>query len=66
MQITLNGCAQTLIGTLTLAELLEHNGYGGRRVAVEINRTIVPRSEHGIRQLADGDAIEIVHAMGGG
>ena len=49
-----------------IAELLQRAGYAERRVAVEINRVIVPRSLHDTRQLTDGDQIEIVQAMGGG
>ncbi len=66
MQIHLNGHAQTFADTPTLAELLERNGYGGRRVAVEINQAIVPRSELVHRLLVEGDRVEIVQAMGGG
>ena len=66
MQIHLNGCAQTLTDPLTIAELLERNGYGGRRVAVEVNQVIVPRGRHAEQWLAEGDKIEIVQAMGGG
>ena len=66
MQIHLNGHAQTLSDMPTVVELLERNGYGERRVAVEINHAIVPRSEHASRRVADGDVIEIVHAIGGG
>ena len=66
MKIALNGEARELPGALSIAELLEHAGYGGRRVAVEINREIVPRSVHGERRLQDGDQVEVVHALGGG
>ena len=66
MKIALNGEARELAGALSVAELLEHAGYGGRRVAVEVNREIVPKSAHGQRVLADGDQVEVVHALGGG
>jgi sulfur carrier protein len=66
MQIQLNGQTQTLHDTPTIADLLERNGYSGRRVAVEINQAIVPRSAHAVVRLADGDRIEIVSAFGGG
>ena len=66
MQIHLNGHAQELSDTPTVAEFLERNGYAGRRVAVEINQAIVPRSAHATLTLADGDRIEIVQAIGGG
>ena len=46
--------------------LLQAEGLGERRVAVEVNGTIVSRSRHGEHSLADGDTVEIVHALGGG
>ncbi len=66
MQVYLNGQLQALPDAPTIAEFLERNGFGGRRVAVEINHAIVPRSEHASRVLSEGDQIEIVHAIGGG
>ena len=66
MQIQLNGQTQSLDDIPTVAELLERNGFGGRRVAVEINQAIVPRSRHAEHRLVDGDVIEIVNAIGGG
>ncbi|MEP4372681.1 MAG: sulfur carrier protein ThiS [Alloalcanivorax venustensis] len=38
----------------------------GRRLAVEVNREIVPKSEHGTHTLQEGDTVEVVHAIGGG
>jgi len=46
--------------------LLDQTGFGQRRVAIEINREIVPRSAHAQRVLREGDRVEIVHALGGG
>jgi sulfur carrier protein len=66
MQIQLNGESREIPAHSTLAELLEHEGLAGRRVAVEINLEIVPRSQHAGRVLADGDRVEIVQAIGGG
>jgi len=66
MQIQLNGQTQSLDDVPTVAELLERNGFGGRRVAVEINQAIVPRSAHATHRLVDGDHIEVVTAFGGG
>ena len=66
MRIHLNGHAQDVSDTPTVAELLERNGYAGRRVAVEINQAIVPRSRHAEQRIADGDVVEIVNAIGGG
>ncbi len=66
MNILLNGEATTLPDVLTVAALLRHLNMAERRVAVEINREIVPRSQHGTRVLAEGDIVELVQAMGGG
>ena len=66
MKIQLNGHEHDVDARATLANLLESNGYGDRRVAVEVNREIVPRSLYAERALASGDRIEIVHAIGGG
>jgi sulfur carrier protein len=66
MQITLNGEAKTLETPVTVAALLETLGLAGRRVAVEINREIVPRSRHGEVVLNDRDRVEVVRAIGGG
>jgi sulfur carrier protein len=49
-----------------VAALLAQTGHGERRVAVEVNREIVPRSRHGQHLLEDGDQVEIVQAIGGG
>jgi sulfur carrier protein len=66
MKILLNGSPHECPDDTTLARLLAENGYAGRRVAVEINRDIVPRSAHDATALKPGDQVEIVHAMGGG
>jgi sulfur carrier protein len=66
MQIFLNGQPQACADACTLAQLLIDTGYAGRRVAVEVNRDIVPRSRHAEHRLCEGDRVEIVHAIGGG
>lgn len=67
MPIWVNGARRTLdTASVTIEGLLKALELSGRRVAVEINEEIVPRSQYGDRQLADGDRIEIVHAIGGG
>ncbi|WP_269791986.1 sulfur carrier protein ThiS [Stenotrophomonas sp. Iso1] len=66
MNIQLNGESRPLSGLVTLIELLEAEGLAERRVAVEVNNEIVPRSQHGDYRLKDGDVVEIVHALGGG
>ena len=64
MQLTLNGKPHTFEGR-TIRDLLDLLGLQGR-LAVEVNREIVPKSEHARFSLSDGDVIEIVHAIGGG
>ena len=66
MQITLNGETRMLPGELTVAALLHELGLAEKRVAVERNGVIVPRSRHAETAVAEGDRIEIVHAIGGG
>ncbi|MDN6322769.1 MAG: sulfur carrier protein ThiS [Halomonas sp.] len=66
IQIRLNGEPHTLSSGLTAADLVEQLGLGGRRIAVEINEEIVPRSQHADTRLVDGDHVEVVHAIGGG
>ena len=51
---------------MTIAALLREVGFSERRVAVEVNREIVPRSQHGDFQLQDNDRVEVVFAIGGG
>ena len=66
MHITLNGSPRDCAPATTVAQLLQEAGYGTRRVAVEVNHEIVPRSLHVSHALAEGDQVEIVHAIGGG
>ncbi|NIJ68825.1 sulfur carrier protein [Xanthomonas sp. 60] len=66
MDIQLNGEPRTLPATATLLDLLRTEGLLERRVAVEVNGHIVTRSLHATHGLAEGDLVEIVHALGGG
>jgi sulfur carrier protein len=66
MQIFLNGQAIQIDAHTTLVQLLQAQGLGERRVAVEVNRSIVPKSQHTSFILSENDTIEIVHALGGG
>src|SRR5438067_737967 len=65
-QITVNQEPQPLPRPATVAALLERLGMDARRVAVEVNRDVVPRPRHAERQLRPGDAVEIVTLVGGG
>jgi sulfur carrier protein len=66
MKILLNGQEKNLGTPITVAVLLQEMGLGDRRVAVEVNREIVPRSRHNDFQLQDDDRVEVVFAIGGG
>lgn len=66
MDIVLNGDVQALAAPQTILGLLQAQGLAERRVAVEVNGQIVPRSRHAEYALHDGDRVEIVHALGGG
>jgi len=63
---TVNGEAIALSAAISVADLLAGRGLAGKRVAVERNGEIVPRSEHANIKLKHGDRIEIVIAVGGG
>lgn len=66
MKIFLNGRPHECGTATTVTRLLEETGHGERRVAVEVNREIVPRSLHAQHTLHEGDRVEIVSAIGGG
>jgi sulfur carrier protein len=66
MDIIVNGEPQELADVITIATLLEARGLTGKRVAVERNGEIVPKSRHAETAIASGDRIEIVVAVGGG
>ena len=65
MNITVNGDNLAFSGS-TIADLVSELALTGRRLAVEVNRDIVPKSQHGEFRLNEGDEVEIVHAIGGG
>lgn len=66
MRIQLNGEPFELPDGESVAALLNRLDLAGRRVAVELNLDIVPRSQHDATALRDGDQVEVVHAIGGG
>jgi len=66
MRVVINGKEQELASPLTVSELLEQLGLDRRKVAVERNLEILPRSVHDRTALADGDRLEIVSFVGGG
>jgi len=67
MQLTVNGTPRTFDPSVrTVAELVRALALDGKRIAVEKNGGIVPKSRHADTSLADGDMLEIIGAVGGG
>lgn len=66
MRVSVNGEDYELPEALTVAELVERVGLADRRIALELNREIVPRGEYAGTKLNEGDRVEIVRAIGGG
>ena len=64
--IVINGEPRRVAAGSSIAEMLMRIGFNPKKVAVERNREIVPRSTLGDVQLAEGDVLEIVHFVGGG
>ncbi|MGO9125791.1 MAG: sulfur carrier protein ThiS [Terriglobales bacterium] len=66
MKLQLNGEPRDFAAPLSLAGLLEQLGMKADRVAVELNRSIVPREQWAQTSLGEGDHLEIVQFVGGG
>jgi sulfur carrier protein len=66
LSLVLNGESRVMESVRTVAELVVALGLDARKVAVERNLEIVPRSLYDRTELADGDRLEIVHFIGGG
>ncbi|MDA8127502.1 MAG: sulfur carrier protein ThiS [Betaproteobacteria bacterium] len=66
IELVVNGEPRTFSAPLTVAQLVESLDLTGKRIAVERNGEIVPRSRHADTRLAGGDRLEIVVAVGGG
>lgn len=66
LDLTINGESRQFPAPLTVAGLVEALGYAGKRIAVEKNGEIVPKSRHADSAVASGDQFEIVVAVGGG
>ncbi|MFN3543938.1 MAG: sulfur carrier protein ThiS [Thiobacillus sp.] len=66
IELVVNGEVRRFSALLTVAQLVELLDLAGKRIAVERNGEIVPRSRHADTLLADGDRLEIVVAVGGG
>lgn len=66
IRVSVNGEPLSLEAPLTLAQLVDRMSLAGKRIALERNGEIVPRSRYGQQTLAEGDRLEIVVAVGGG
>lgn len=66
MQLYINGEARRVEQVDSVADLIASLELTGRRIAVEVNEAIVPRTRHATTTLNEGDRVEIVHAIGGG
>ncbi len=66
MEIVVNGKVREVEAGMALSQLVAEVGLAGKRVAVEVNLEIVPRSQHDECRLQPGDRIEVVAAIGGG
>jgi thiamine biosynthesis protein ThiS len=66
VRIMVNDEPRELPADATVADLVAGLALGPRRIAIEVNRAIVPRADYGAHRLAEGDTVEIIHFVGGG
>ena len=66
MELHVNGQLRQFEPPITLLSLLREAGLNERRIAVEVNQEVIPRSRHAEHVLSEGDRIEIIQAIGGG
>jgi sulfur carrier protein len=66
LELTVNGEIREVDSPCTVQSLLDQLALGARRVAVAINRDVIPRSSFPSHELAAGDRVEILEAVGGG
>ena len=66
MELVINGKTEQLPDGISAEQLIAHLGLAGERLAIEVNREIVPRSSFGDYRFNAGDQVEIVRAIGGG
>jgi len=66
ISVSINGAAREFAQAISVAELIQQMELTGKRIALERNGEIVPRSQFAQQMLADGDKLEIVVAVGGG
>ena len=66
MKIIINGIEKNYTSSFTLETLLIELGYANKKVAVEVNKEVIPRFELRNKLVVEGDKIEIINAIGGG
>ena len=66
IHVTVNSADRELPEATTIVAMLEHMQVDPRRVAVEVNRQVIPRAKHTEHQLTNGDQVEVVTLVGGG
>jgi len=66
ISVSINGASRQLPKIISIATLIEEMGLSGKRIALERNGEIVPRSVFATQHLSDGDKLEVVVAVGGG
>lgn len=66
MQVLINGKPTEITPGTSVGDLLEQLELKGKRIAIELNGEILPRSRHAEQRLEEGAQLEIVHAIGGG
>ncbi|MCB1975816.1 MAG: sulfur carrier protein ThiS [Nitrosomonas sp.] len=66
IQLTINGEVKQLHQSINIEQFIDQNNLQGKRIAIERNGEIVPRSQYAEQYLTDGDQLEVVVAVGGG
>ncbi|MBX3629634.1 MAG: sulfur carrier protein ThiS [Nitrosomonas sp.] len=66
IQLTINGEVRQLHQSMNIEQFIDQNNLQGKRIAIERNGEIVPRSQYAEQYLIDGDQLEVVVAVGGG
>jgi thiamine biosynthesis protein ThiS len=66
MEITVNAETRTMPDGATLADLIRELGLEGAPCAAEVNQALVPKLEHNVHRLREGDTVELVTLVGGG